>query len=305
MMNKKDLIKRFELVSDNSYYILASNDHPLELYLGRNENGDLTLRFNGDFIPIKVKSSEILQVKQIRLKEHNSILFSYSNNEDPSIFYSFCEDVINSTVNCKKENGYAELVNRYNQWRKLFYSSRNLLSESEIMGLIGELLFLKNFLFDKYGQNAGINSWTGPEPTHKDFSFNDTWYEIKAINSFRKAVSISSIEQLDSEFEGQLVIYQLQKMSPNFNGVSLNKVVQDIINCLKIDEDRDIFVGKLKQAGYSYNEYYDDFIYEVSAVNRYRVDNSFPRIKREAVPEGIGGIKYELMLVYIEKYREP
>ena len=302
-MNKKDLIKRFELVKDNSYYVLASDSHPLELYLGRNEMGDLTLRYNGDFIPIKIKSSEVLQVKQIRLKEHNSILFSYNKKEDPSIFYSFCEDVINNTENCKKESGYTELVNRYNQWRKLFYTSNSLLNESEIMGLIAEILFLKDELFKKYGQNAGISSWTGPEPTHKDFSFNDVWYEIKAINSYKKSVTISSLDQLDSEYDGYLVVYQLQKMSPNFKGVSLNNLVNTVIKVLDIDEDRDVFIGKLKQAGYSYNDYYDDFVYEISAINKYSVKNDFPRIKKNEVPEGIGNIKYELMLLYIEKYK--
>lgn len=303
-MNKSELIEKFNQVKENSYYLAVSKDHPLDLYVGKNEKGYLTLRFNGDFIPIKIKSNDLLQVKQIKLKDHNSILFSYDPDEDPSIFYSFCEDIINGTNKCKQEKGYTELVNRYNKWKKLFYYSNNVLTEIEIMGLIGELLFLKNFIFSKYGQSNSLNGWSGPEPTHKDFSFENEWYETKTISSFKNSVTISSLEQLDSEHEGKLIVYKLQKMSPSFNGVSLNKLVNEIFESLSLDSDKDIFVGKLQQAGYVFNEHYDDFVYEVSSMEKFVVNDEFPKIKKETIMEGIGSIKYEILLGYIEKFKE-
>lgn len=303
-MNKQELVSKFNQVTENSYYISVSNTHPLELYIGKNEKGFLALRFNGDFTPIKIKSSEILQVKQFKLKEHNSIIFSYDSEEDPSLFYSFCEDVINSTENCKKENGYTELVNRYNLWKKMFYSSSDILTEAEIMGLIGELTYLKTYIFENYGQSKGLLGWSGPEPTNKDFSFDNDWFEIKAINSFKKTVTISSIEQLDSEYDGKLIVYQLQKMSPSFDGVNLNKLVMEINELLRIETDKDLFVKKLKQVGYSYNEHYDDYVYEIARCDKYNVTQEFPKIKASNVPEGIGDVKYELILGSIEKYKE-
>ena len=303
-MNKSELIEKFNQVKENSYYIAVYKDHPLDLYFGKNEKGYLTLRFNGDFIPIKIKSNELLAVKQIKLKNHNSILFSYDPDEDPSIFYSFCEDIINGTNKCQQENGYTELVNRYNKWKKLFYSSSNILTELEIMGMIGELLFLKDFVFSKFGKSNGLSGWSGPEPTHKDFSFGNEWYETKTINSFKNSVTISSLEQLDSDYDGKLVVYKLQKMSPSFDGITLNRLVNEILDSLSLDNDKDLFVSKLQQVGYVYNEHYDDFVYEVSSMDKYIVNKDFPKIKKESIMEGIGSIKYEILLGYIETFKE-
>lgn len=94
---------------------------------------------------------------------------------------------------------------------KMFYGNSKILSENEVIGLIGELLFLKDYCFPIYGISIGLNGWSGPEPTHKDFSYKNEWYEIKSINSFKNTVSISSIEQLDSLVEGKLVVYSFEK----------------------------------------------------------------------------------------------
>ena len=47
------------------------------------------------------------------------------------------------------------------------------------MGIIGELLFLKDTMIPTFGVEKAIESWMGPEKTHKDFSFDDKWIEIK------------------------------------------------------------------------------------------------------------------------------
>lgn len=119
----------------------------------------------------------------------------------------------------------------------MFYGSSKLLSENEVLGLIGELLFLKDFAFKVYGVSTGLNGWSGPEPTHKDFSFENNWYEIKTINSYKNSVSISSLEQLDSEFDGHLIVYTMEKMSPSFNGVKLNSLVANINELITLDTD--------------------------------------------------------------------
>ena len=120
--------------------------------------------------PITYIKKEV-EIKQIKTTKYNSLLFSFNGNDGITIFYKFCEDLINQTANYKGESPYSEIVNRYNQWRKMFYASKNILSEQEIQGLIGELLFLRDFGIKKYGSTCALNSWSGPEPTHKDFSY--------------------------------------------------------------------------------------------------------------------------------------
>ena len=303
-MNKEEIRSKLAQTLSPSTYIRVSEEHPLELYLGKNEKGIPTLRYNGTFQPVRVAGNSLLEIRQVRTPEYNSLLFCFNSAENLPLFCSFCEDIITQTENYKGDNGYAEIVNRYNQWKKMFYGSSKLLSESEIMGLIGELLFLKNHALEKYGTTDALNGWSGPEPTHKDFSYGDDWFEIKAIGDNKIAVNISSIEQLDSETPGRLIVHRLEKMSPSFNGISLNSLVKSIMDLFWLDTDKDIFVEKLKQAGYAFHEEYDNFVYNPVSTDCYRVDDTFPRITADQQMPGIGKVQYEILIPLIEKYRE-
>lgn len=303
-MNRNEIENKINLITQYSQYIRVSDSHPLELYIGKNEKGYPTLRYNGDFQPVKIVGNSILEIKQVKTANYISILFSYTAKENFSLFYNFCEDIINQTSDYSGNDGYIEIVNRYNQWKKMFYGNSKILSENEVIGLIGELLFLKDYCFPIYGISIGLNGWSGPEPTHKDFSYKNEWYEIKSINSFKNTVSISSIEQLDSLVEGKLVVYSFEKMSPSFNGISLNALVGMVSNTIQYETDKDIFFEKLKQVGYSYNEVYDNYVYNMVNVDKYVVNAEFPKIKAEDLPNGIGKVQYEILLSLIEKFKE-
>lgn len=303
-MNKIEIENKINSINQNSQYVRVTDSHPLELYIGKNEKGFPTLRYNGIFQPVKIVGNGILEIKQVKTINYVSILFSYIAKDNFSLFYNFCEDIINQTIDYKGNNGYLEIVNRYNQWKKMFYGSSKILSENEVMGLIGELLFLKNYCFRIYGVSIGLNGWSGPEPTHKDFSYKNEWYEVKSINSFKNTVSISSIEQLDSAINGELIVYSFEKMSPSFNGISLNALVGSILNVMHYETDKDIFFEKLKQVGYSYNEIYDNYVYNIINVDKYIVNSGFPRIKADDLPNGIGKVQYEIQLSLIEKFKE-
>ena len=89
----------------------------------------------------------------------------------------------------------------------------NMLSEDEIKGLIGEILFLKDFLLSQYGEVSSVNAWIGPEMADQDSVFSDVWYEVKATTSGANSIKVSSIEQLDVALDGELIIVFLDKTS--------------------------------------------------------------------------------------------
>ena len=304
MMNISEIREKFEAIKTNSTYLRVNELHPLELYLGLNEQGQKTLRYNGTFNPVKILGNSLLVIKQVRTSLGYSILFSFNSKENSTLFYKLCEDIINQTENCTVQNGYVEIVNRYNLWKKLFYGRKDTLSEEEIQGLIGELLFLRDTIIRTYGTTAGLSSWSGPEPTHKDFSNKNDWFEIKSILNNRSSVVISSVEQLESDVEGKLIIFHMEKMSPEFKGCSLNALATEIMTSLALDTDRDLLADKLAEAGYVFNEVYDNYVYNVVKVETYRVTEDFPRIRYENLPRGIIKVKYEIELSSIEKFRE-
>lgn len=70
-------------------------------------------------------------------------------------------------------------------------SRGDLLSASEIKGLLGELFFLQTYLAPMYGIEKAAISWTGPRLLPQDFIIDDIWYEVKTISSSRDSVKIS------------------------------------------------------------------------------------------------------------------
>ncbi len=299
-MTVDEIKAQFNKVLSVSQYVRVSETHPLELYLGLNEVGQKTLRFNGQFVPSKLYSTKSLDIKQLKFDDHLSILFSSKVTDNDSLFYKFCEDIINYTKESTQEIGYKDIINRYIIWKKFFTTKATILSEKEIMGLIGELMYLKEQCFFIHGVSKGLAGWSGSEPTNKDFSYEDTWFEIKTIGSSSKTITISSLEQLDSTNVGYLVVYRLEKMSSNFDGISLNKLVEKIINEITFENDKELFVEKLSKAGYSYNEFYDNFVYNFISKKRYVVDDKFPRIVGITLPKGVVGLTYDIELSSIE-----
>lgn len=274
------------------------------IFIGKDEEGRLCFEYRGIFTPVKIIGSKPLAVNQYNWKDNIRILrFSLEQKELIGCFSAFCEDLIESVSYITDENAaYKTMVSRYMAWRKLFKPNRSMLTEVEIMGLIGELLFLRDKAIPMWGIDMSLDSWTGPEKSHKDFSYDNSWFEIKTISTGKETVKISSIEQLDSETDGELVIYSLEKMSPSYNGVTLNALVKEIVKSFSLAQ-RDLCLNKLELFGFDFNPSNDNFVYAVTDTSYYHVPNSFPRLKRADVPLAISKAQYELIISKIAPYK--
>ena len=299
-----DIKKRFEQFGKPEYFSRIDNSHNLDLHIGLDEKGRKAIELRSLFKPVKVTGTSAIDINQYKKPEHNTIRFSLVDDEMSGLFYKFCEDIIEQTRELKTEKeGYKTVTNRFFQWKKMFVLSKNtFLTEPEIMGLIGEILFLKNCLADKIGLSEALKSWSGQELTHKDFSYGNAWFEVKSISRGHSSVRISSLEQLASDNEGELVVYSLEKMSTAYDGITLNKLVLETSNIFSSQEDRDLFLTKVALQGYEYNNYYDDFVFEISNMMRYRVTENFPKLTAENVPTAISKASYDISLTEIATF---
>lgn len=302
-----DIKALFEKFSNANYFSRIDNTHILELHIGLDDKGRKAIEFRGTFTPRKVSGTVAIEINQYTKPEYNTIRFSLYDEEVSGLFYKFCEDLVEQTREIKeKSEGYNFIVNRYFQWKKMFVSSKgNLLTEPEIMGLIGEILYLKGTLAEKIGLYDALRSWTGQELTHKDFSFGDTWIEVKTVNNMGRIVKISSLEQLDSEHDGELAVYSLEKMSIAYNGITLNKLIIETRDMFSTSEEKDQFMTKVALQGYEYNNYYDEYVYEISGYRRYRVVEGFPRLTKNNVAPEIKKASYEISLTELSSFELP
>ncbi|MCF8020981.1 MAG: PD-(D/E)XK motif protein [Vallitaleaceae bacterium] len=301
-MNNYDSKTRFTVFSAPSHYLRVDKDHPLELLVGLNDNGQKTIRLVQDFKPVNIKSTRSIDVNHYPFKDKKIISFSLTDPEFRDLFYLFCNDLVDSSRNINPKDGYEFIVNRFNKWKGFSNTIRKHLSESQIKGLIGELIFLSTLMTDKYGIDKSISGWSGPEPTKKDFSYDDVWYEVKSAT--KDTVSISSIDQLKSDIPGFLVVYQLEKMSPEAQALSLNSLVDEILNIISIDENRLKFIMKLVQAGYHKEDYYDSYKYRLSRQYIYQVNNNFPGINESTLHPALCNVKFDLILNMLETFRK-
>ena len=299
-----DIRSQFSAFSRPEYFSRIDDEHILDIHIGLDEKGRKSIELRSMFKPVKVTGTSAIDVTQYTKPEYNTIRFSLKDDDMSGLFYKFCEDIIEQTKDLKNEkDGYKAITTRFFQWKKMFVLSKNtFLTEPEIMGMIGEILFLRGPLAEEIGLSEALKSWSGQELTHKDFSCSDKWYEVKTISRGNTTVRISSLEQLDSDKNGELIVYSLEKMSPAYNGISLNKLILETRQMFLSADDADTFLAKVAMQGYEYNNYYDEFVFEVSGLTRYKVTDQFPKLTHANVPKEITKANYDLALAEIMSF---
>ena len=166
------VIERFDGFDKPGYFSRYNSKMIPELFLGLDENGHKAIELRAKFTPRTIHGTESIEVTQYKRPDYNTIRFSLCNDEVSVPFCFFCEDIANQLSSINDQSAaYLSVINRFYQWKQMFMSKKkNVLSDAEIMGLIGEILFLKDNLAKKIGLSEALKSWSGQELTHKDFS---------------------------------------------------------------------------------------------------------------------------------------
>lgn len=282
------------------------NGHHLDIYIGKDVVARPTLLLISDCEPMQIYSSKIIGIRTgFRADKRWSLSFSLNDINFEDVFYHFCDDIIDSSFEIEdKKQGTIFICNRYIKWQELLKKNASgLLSFAEIKGLIGELVFLKYFLFEKYGKSDSLRSWIGPDKADQDFICPDCWYEVKTTVSGAESLKISSVEQLDMDTCGELVVVYLDKTSLNDpNKITLNEIVLEILESLMNGEQRRIFGDILLRQGYIPKEEYNEYIFKFSGISRYLVDETFPSLRRKDIPTAITNAHYTLSIASIADY---
>ena len=295
---------KFINTPDPGLFTRVDSSHPLDLYAGIDDNGRYAFKLRDTFRPYaKIKQVSQIEVGQFTNDGFNTLMFSLLEPALLDLFVVFCDDIISSTIGISESSdGYKIILDRFYLWRKMFSIPKTPLAEPEIMGLIGEISFFKDFLFKRYGKTGALEGWSGQEMTHKDFSYKDGWYEIKTIHDSKYSVGISSLEQLYSKVDGELVIYKLEKMSPAYKGISINTLAKNVLDSLESDMDKELFLSRLKNSGFSFDSSYDEYVYEITSVKRYTVNIDFPKLTRENIIPAVVKINYELNIALLAPF---
>ena len=222
------------------------------------------------------------------------------------MFTIFCKDMIVVCERAGKDMAISSALVRWKYWKEMFGKKKSqLLDKQEIKGLLGELYVFKHRMIPAYGCKDAVKSWMGPLAGHKDFEIRRTWYEIKTINDGAVQIIVSSLEQLESEIDGHLILVRVDETSEsNDKAVNLNKLVLQITDMIEDPEVLEEFRTKLDNVGYTVDEEYDRSNYIVKGSDMYLVNDDFPRLRRSEMNNAIGNVKYTILLAGITAFKE-
>lgn len=280
-------------------------EHPLDLQIGYSRSAYKSFVVMDTGIINNIPSSFAVKVTNVQLTNMSWILeFQLVHPSFEEEFLRLCWDMIE--YSSKEENALNALIHRYITWQKLLqYENKSVMSFQRQKGLLGELIYLSKTI-DDIGVEEAVDSWTGPDGSDQDYLFSAEWAEIKSVSLASETVRISSLQQLQQEMEGQLIVYILESTTAGDDRVCLVDVVSEIKAKLANNARYlDRFDLKLYKYGYRKNHEneYRENQFRFIEKREYVVNDSFPKLVGDNVSSEIVSCKYELSLAAIEKYR--
>lgn len=280
------------------------------IFIGYNEIGNRCL-----FLKTDNNSIPKLQYEKtnISLKASNTNKLVYIELHDlyfGEIFDDLICSIFFNLKNIPIKDNLTYFISIFKKWNELFktYLGNNLLSENELLGLIGELTYLKyrlNQVNDQLLVNKILDSWSGPDGNTNDFVFDDINIEIKTIDFQRDYINISSEFQLSTSNKPlNLIVY---KTTQTYLGISLVDIIADIreiINQKFGSTEKFLFKINSFHLDFKNTSYYTDYKVVISEPIIYNVKTSeFPRVVMDNLIKGVFGVKYKITLNSLEPFR--
>lgn len=306
-INFEDKFKELSAINDILKKVDINNK--IEVFYGLSKEGKKRIAFLSTIAPSQIESTKMISVSYYKDNENlNWLSFDLENNNYSNLFYTFCSDIVNSLSDLNDEEQELDyLKKRFYNWKKMFQNvSTKELAEEKEQGLYGELYFLYKYMIPKYGIDIAVTSWAGPHKFNKDFSVDETWYELKTSSVNATTVEIRSINQLDSDKIGYLSVVRVEKMSPEYKGKlsSVFDLIQVIMNEITSTSIQNDFLNKLIESGVGPENNFGSRRYDMKNIILYEVSNDFPRLTKSNISfNEIDNVIYTINLSGIERFK--
>lgn len=307
-MKTSDFINKWDdFRTQKGYLQRLDPTHPLDFFIGINEKGFDQLVLITDSEPYQMKSSKALEVEKNKRKDGKwATQIASVEIENQSIFARLCVDLVENSYDAKNEKeGLSCVAARFLSWQKLFATIHETLPISVLKGLVGELDFAF-YLIDKgVSKDEVIQAWQGPNGADRDYILNERWFEVKSLSTGKDKVTISSLNQLETDIPGFLVVTSVDESSKtDLGAISVASIVNRMRTTLSDAPDASrLFEDKLISLGYIDKSAYGDIFFRIGSRNYFNVDDKFPRLVTENVPSEIVSVRYDLSLVGIEPWK--
>ena len=219
-----------------------------------------------------------------------SIRYDPIGNDCVDFWPHFAEVILTEAAGTQPKTNCAQSVARtLLRWKKRWPSVDDV-SGAVILGLFGELIFLRA-LAKAISPAVAIRHWQGVSSRDHDFSINGTAFEVKASKGNAKKVTISNLHQLDDTGVAALYLVHIRLRPSDDKTHSLQYLGDEIKSALASDPALvTIFTNKLGQAGWfkAPKEQRERVGFRTIGRSIYHVTEKFPRILKNALKEKFG-----------------
>lgn len=288
---------------------LINPDWNIKVYKGNNKAGNRIYFIISSLEPKSLISTKLIDVEKLYDYSRNewSLLFTLKSNSNSSLdmFKYIFKDILNSVnFNVSEQKSLVDLCTRYEHWQQLLSRLPDSFGRLKQQGLLAELLVLKDSLIPNYGVDKALEMWQGPKGAKQDFILPESWIEVKSTNLGKREIHISSLEQLDSPIsDGELSVVTLQESNAyDANAICLSTVIDEIESEINDDLIAIDFKEKLLLVGYGQNKE-NELYFRVCDIENYKVNEEFPKIKRNTISTAITKVSYTLNLEAISNFK--
>lgn len=189
-----------------------------------------------------------------------------------------------------------------------FREKKDDFTRNKAVGLLGELLLLRDYVIPVTGWNDALGCWKGPLGAPQDFVVKGTCVEVKTTEAgSRDQIEITSLDQLSPVVgDAYLHVIVLSKSDcDTAQSVSLRAVADELKEgFVKYAGDDEMFSQLLELVGYTPESHESIVNYQIQSRMFYLVGDDFPRITRATVPQGILSAKYTISLHMCAKFNQ-
>lgn len=234
------------------------------------------------------------------------LVLTLESEQNVDLFYKLCDSLLSELASvATPASALEKTLSHLRRW-KAFLSGNlaRLLSSEEARGLFAEIWFLLQLTESKADIATAVSSWKGPDRLQQDFIFGDQAVEVKSlVATDPRTVRISSEDQLDSVQTRLYLLLLLLKESQDQGSRSLNQIVAEAHSLLAKSDASFEFDSKLAAYGYVPLREYDHPSLIVVGEQSYTVRDSFPRIIRQQLPNGVFRVRYQIQIEHLEPFR--
>lgn len=278
------------------YGITNKNQRCLILYLSKNFSAE-------------IKAIDKLHLSLEFVKSQNSVVLTLKD----LMFSNLFDDLIHSIykeIHDKKEDKIIVhlFITTFLKWSEFFEdNNHSKMTKNEVQGLFGELHVLHQLIKNNVGKiDTLLSSWRGPYKEPHDFAFSTVDIEVKAIQSSKNTISITSEQQLENHPDKGLIISVISLNDDYLTGQTLkNKVEKIRQSIVDFHGDYSLFYKALSELELTSQNVsiYNNFKFTVISDRQFntQIDN-FPKLTSKELPKAISKLKYSLNLKQISEF---